>query len=148
MNKINSYIKSIFATYLLWYAILVCYGAWTIVTSDFTQKLNEAAFNNFILMYVIGVVIYFIPGAVFAWFTQQGKSWAFWLFAAYCSYRSIDSIWGLIMRIKMEHITVNNTDWVIAIAISVIWVLLIGSAWVACTNKSLNLTGAENAPSS
>ena len=109
--KINrSHIKSIFTAYVLWSVILVIYGSWAVLTSEFREIVSNETYRDFLVMGYAGFLIFFALGAFLAWYTQQGKSWALWLFTVYCLYRSIDTIWGVKARESMEHVTVDATD--------------------------------------
>jgi hypothetical protein len=72
-----------------------------------------------------------------AWFTQKQKIWALWLFSAYCVYRSIDYIWGITVRERMEGIVVDASDWLKGAIIAGVWLVLVGYAWYSRPNKSL-----------
>ena len=132
--------KSIFSIYIVWSVILALHGSWVVFTSDFGEKIGEEAFRNFVIMFYLGFVLFFGLGAFLAWFTQKQKSWALWLFSAYCIYRSIDYIWGITVREKMEGIVVDTMDWVKGAIIAGVWLVLAGYTWYSRPNKSLQPT--------
>ena len=132
--------KSIFSIYIVWSVILALHGSWVIFTSEFGEKIGVEAFRNFVFMFYLGFLLSFALGALLAWFSQKQKLWALWLFSAYCIYRSIDYIWGVTVRERMEGIVVEASDWFKGAIIAAVWLLLVGYAWYSRPNKSLQPT--------
>jgi hypothetical protein len=148
MNNFSASIKSILTMYVLWSLILVIYGTWVVFTSGYDEKISNEAFHGFIVMYYGVFLVLFALGALLAWQAQLGKAWALWSFIAYCVYRAIDSIWSTQARESMGVTAVDIIDWIKAFIIAAVWISLIALSLYNRPNKSLNLTGANNAPPS
>lgn len=127
--------KSIFKIYLIWSVVLVIHGSWIVLTGEFGEKAGEEIFRSFLIMFYIGFLLFLALGAFLAWYAQQGKPWALWLFSVYCLLRAIDTIWGINMREGMEHVTVDISDWIRSLIIAFGWASFIGFAWYIRPNK-------------
>ena len=136
MKKNHLYTDSIFRIYVLWSLILMLHGTWVVFTSKFSELVGAEAFLNFIIMFYVALMVVFVIGAFLAWYTEQGKFWALWLFTVYCLYRSIDGLYSITVRESMEGVSVNITDWVKGLFIAFVWLTLVGFAWYLRYTKS------------
>jgi hypothetical protein len=119
-----------------WSVILAFHGSWVVLTSEFGENIGEEAFRNLVIVFYVGFLLFSALGAFLAWFAQKKQLWAIWLFVAYCVYRPIDYIWGIIGREHMDGITVDTTDWIKCFIITGVWLFLAGYAWYSRSCKS------------
>ena len=136
MKPINSQIKSIFTIYLIWSVILIIYSSLVVLTGELEEKFGSELYRKFLFSFYAVSLFMTAIGALLAWYTQQGKTWAMWLFIIFCLYLSFDAIWSLkIMESKYSG-TVELSDWIGRPIKAVIWLSLAVFAWYTYPNNT------------
>lgn len=130
---------SLFKVYLIWTAILLIITTWKLFNSSSVpvmRMLNESP--TFLWMMYGGLLGLYSVGAVLAWLTQKGKSWALWTFSYFCFTPTISAF--IQMQTSTRFANANMPiDWsqqAFSFITAYIWFMLIWYAWKTCSKEA------------